>query len=114
MDVRDEGESELLGGEAPLGVDGRECLEEGKNESVAEAREEGATEDDGLADKHLEGSEPDDSELLQGEPVLLELGWAVHVSLARRAAPLGFAVKQDGDAGLGREEVDGLDGQTEE
>jgi len=53
--------------EVPLLVHGLEALEEGEDEGVGEAGEQGEAEHDGLGDQHDPGAHPDGAELFDGD-----------------------------------------------
>lgn len=53
-DYGEEAHARVGGGEGPLLEDGRETLEEGEDEGVAEAREKGEEKHDWLGEEHVE------------------------------------------------------------
>lgn len=103
-------------GKVPLSEDGGEGFEEGEDQGVGEAREKGETEDDGFADEHFEGADPDCKDFAGGNALGFEFVGAVDVGiLAGRTAVFGFAVDEDGAASFGdEEEVENLGGAAED
>ena len=86
-----------------LCVDEGEGLDEHKDESITESGEEGEGQDDGLGEEHLEGTDPGDDDLFEGES-LLEGGdfiGSVEVGVgAVLASLLGDSIHHDRDSGL--------------
>ena len=92
-----------------------ETLEESENQSIGETGEQGKTEDDGLSQEHMEGSNPNLSSFLQGNTGFLKLVGSVYVGVfTSLATTLGLTVKKDGGARFGHEEDDGLSDTTED
>ncbi len=103
-------------GEVPLREDWGEGVEEDEDQGVAEAGEEGETEHDWFAHKHLERPDPDCQDFSGGDALLLQLVGPVDDGpLACLAAALGFAIDEDGAAGFrDHEEVHDLDHDSED
>lgn len=93
--------------EAPLFEDRRKAFLESKDKGITEARQERTAQDNRLAEEHLEWSCPSDHEFLAADARLLDLVGTPDL-LAVLASLFRFLVHDDGGAGLGHEEVDGL------
>lgn len=115
---RDEGETDLHGGEAVLFVDDGEGLDEHEDQGVGEAGEEAEDEDDGFGEEHAEGPDPGLEDFFDAE-AFAERGQFVRTPDVGVgvffAATFGDAVHHYGCAGLGDGEgVEGLDGAAED
>ena len=106
------------GTEVVLFVDKREGLDEHEDKGVTETGEQGQGEDDGFGEEHLEGADPGDNDLFEGESLLKgrDLVGSVKVGVcAVLASLLRDFVHHDGDSGLGHEEeMSGLNGDAED
>lgn len=96
--------------EAPtLLVHDGETFEEGEDQSIGETGEEGQAEDDRLAHKHVEGSDPNLAGFFGRNTRLFQLVGSIDIGVfSTLTAALGFAIDQDGGTTLGHEEDDGL------
>ena len=86
-----------------MGVDEGEGLDEHEDEGVAESGEEGEGEDDGFGEEHLEGTDPGDEDLFEGESLLEGCDFIGPIDVRVRAVLasfLGDPVHHDGSSGL--------------
>lgn len=95
-------------------VDDGETLEEGEDQSVGETGQERHGQHNGLADEHVEGTDPNLAGFMERDTRLFQLVGAVDVRiLASLATSLGFLVHDDGGTTFGHEEHDELDNSSE-
>lgn len=106
---QDRDERETLGDGTPvvLGVDKGEGLDEHEDEGVTEPGQEGKCEDNGFGKEHLEGTDPGDEHLFEGESLLEGCDFVGPVEVgvcAVLASLLSDPVHHDGSSGLGDED----------
>ena len=90
-----------------LGVDKGEGLDEHEDEGVAESGEEREGEDNGFGEEHLEGTDPGDDDLFEGESLLEGCDFVGPIEVgvcAGLASLLGDSVHHDGSSSLGDED----------
>ena len=90
-----------------LSVDEGEGLDEHEDEGIAEAGKEGERKNDGFSEEHLEGPDPGDDDLLEGETPLEGRDFVGPVEVRVRsilASLLGDPVHHDSGSGLRNED----------
>lgn len=98
----------------PLLVDDGEALEEGEDQSVGETGQERHGQDNGLADEHVERTDPNLASFMKRDTRLFQLVGAIDVGvLASLATSLGFLVHDDSGTAFGHEEHDELNNSSE-